>query len=118
MILRLQLECYTIRTDGLRSFNVKMPTPRPESIPKAPAGYAAPPVKNAAPQLKPVEPEVRYTVIARLPFPRGDFVDPPPVSFACSYWARRYQADDPIGRLGCSKGPGSVEQDLMGEQEQ
>ncbi|KAI9863042.1 MAG: hypothetical protein M1824_000730 [Vezdaea acicularis] len=58
-----------------------MPTPRPESIPKAPAGYAAPPVKNAAPQLKPVEPEVRYTVIARLPFPRGDFVDPPPVDW-------------------------------------
>ena len=30
----------------------------------------------------PTEPEnVHYTVFIRLPFPRGDFVDPPRVSF-------------------------------------
>ena len=25
--------------------------------------------------------EIHYTVFVRVPFPRGDFVDPPPVSF-------------------------------------
>lgn len=27
------------------------------------------------------DPQVHYTVFVRLPFPRGDFMDPPPVSY-------------------------------------
>ena len=47
------------------------------------------PLDQELPQ-SPTEPDnVHYTVFIRLPFPRGDFVDPPSVSFQVS----RYGAD-------------------------
>ena len=40
-----------------------------------------PPIMDTSlPQSSPPNDDVHYTVLIRLPFPRGDFVDPPPVS--------------------------------------
>ena len=39
-----------------------------------------PPAKQQGQESSPSEPDSHFTVFIRLPFPRGDFVDPPPVS--------------------------------------
>ncbi len=41
----------------------------------------APARKTAVPQSPVSSEDVHYTVLIRLPFPRGDFIDPAPVSY-------------------------------------
>ncbi|KAI9703340.1 MAG: hypothetical protein M1836_007907 [Candelina mexicana] len=67
-------------------------TSRPASSSKAPLGQppsslpSGPESSKAAtaPAALPVEPNTHYTVFVRIPFPRGDFVDPPPVEWNAS----------------------------------
>ncbi|KAI9893074.1 MAG: hypothetical protein M1814_000621 [Vezdaea aestivalis] len=67
-----------------------MPPSRPKAAPKPlpsdikPADRKQPaPVRaqHASPAVADPDPQVHYTVFIRLPFPRGEFVDPPPVDW-------------------------------------
>lgn len=60
-------------------------------------------------------PEPSYTVFIRLPFPRGDFVDPPPVrKYPSALWTKLTFT----GGMGSCQRQGPVEDPLQSFQEQ
>lgn len=59
-------------------------TSNPSNSRNTSAITAAPPPGKAPspdPPILPAKPAVHYTCFVRLPFPRGEFVDPPPVEW-------------------------------------
>ncbi|KAI9829399.1 MAG: hypothetical protein M1819_006336 [Sarea resinae] len=58
-----------------------MPSPQ-APVPGGPLAGELPGLKHRRPQLQaPLESDVHFTVLVRVPFPRGDFVDPLPIAW-------------------------------------